>query len=108
MRTGAAARFAGSNTSTVFACEHETKARFGVPAKTTSHGSSSVASVATHVARARGRRLLTESEMWFTTQASVLVRARTETGSRPTGIDAMRHRLSAREARTPRGGRRAC
>src|SRR5438105_3659584 len=30
---------------------------------------------------------LTESEMLLTTQASVLVRARTETGSRPTGTD---------------------
>ena len=34
--------------------------------------------------------MLTSSESWFTTQASALLSAVTETGSMPTGISAMR------------------
>jgi len=82
---GAAARFAGSNTCTVLACEHDTNARCGVPANTTSLGSSLVLSVYTTLRLVRSTTL-TESEMLFTTHTCVLVRARTEIGSSPTGI----------------------
>ena len=34
--------------------------------------------------------MLTESEIWLTTQASPFVRARTDTGSSPTGTDPRR------------------
>ena len=83
-RSGAAPGLAGSNTSTLLAWEHDTKARAGRPAKTTSQGSSSVASVATTRSEPRSTTL-TLSDTWFTTQASLSERARTETGSSPTG-----------------------
>src|ERR1700741_503241 len=77
-------RLATSKISTVFACEHEMKARSGVPPNTTSQGSSSHLSVATTL-RVERRTMLTLSETWLTTHTSSFVRARTETGSSPTG-----------------------
>ena len=82
-RWGAAERSSGSKTSTVFAWEHDTKARWGVPAKTTSVGSSSVDRVARTLRLFRSTTLML-SDTWLTTHASRLVRARTETGSSPT------------------------
>ena len=86
---GGAARSAGSKTRTWLTCPQETKARCGLPAKTTSAGSSPVASVATTRKVARST-MLTLSETWFTTHASPSLRARTDTGSRPTGMAARR------------------
>ena len=68
----------------MFAPAQETKARSGVPAKTTSAGASSVSRVATIRIPSRSTTLI-ESEIWFTTQTSFAVWKRTETGSRPTG-----------------------
>src|SRR5437899_8148334 len=61
----------------------ETYARNGEPAKTTSAGVVSVSMVA--VTRSVGiSTTLIASEIWLTTQASLLLRNRTETGSMPT------------------------
>ena len=100
---GAAARFAGSKTSTSLVCEQDTKARRGVPAKTTSQGSSLVSRVARTWPLVRSTTLI-ESETWFTTQASSSVLARTETGSTPTGIAMIGvgvEPLTSRTSRTP-------
>src|SRR5688572_18984788 len=77
-------RVSGSKTSTAFSIAHETNARSGSPAKTTSAGASKVGIVASTCSFARST-MLTESETWLTTQTSFEVRNRTETGSRPTG-----------------------
>src|SRR5262245_47151768 len=98
---GAAARFAGSKTITSSADWHETKARPAVPAKTTSQGSSRVLSVA-RTENVERSTMLTEAETWLTTQASVLDRARTETGSSPTGTAAIGASESPRIANTSR------
>ena len=101
--TGAAARFAGSKTSTSLVCEQDTNARRGVPAKTTSQGSSLVSRVARTWPLVRSTTLI-ESETWFTTQASSSVRARTETGSTPTGTAMSgtgEDPLTSRTSRTP-------
>ena len=84
--TGAAVRFNGSKTISLLACAPVTNARCGVPANATSAGSSSVCSVATTLIVLRFT-MLTLSEIWLTTHASVFVRARTETGSSPTGTE---------------------
>ena len=88
-RRGTSARGApgasGSKTCTRFGWEQETKARTGLPAKTTSAGSSAVRMVRTTDPDARSTTLM-ESEIEFTTQASSPPRSRTVTGSRPTGI----------------------
>src|SRR4029453_84158 len=76
-------RLTGSNTCTVLAPAQETKARSGVPANTTSAGASSVFSVETIRNESRSSTL-TESEIWLTTQTSLLRRNRTVTGSNPT------------------------
>src|SRR6266404_3819978 len=85
---GAAARFDGSYTATAFSCATLMKARCGLPANTTSQGSSPGPIVATTFRDTR-LTMLTVSEILFATHASVLLRARTDTGSRPTGTDAV-------------------
>src|SRR6266851_4414392 len=73
----------GSSTWTVCGWAQETKARCGVPAKTTSAGSFNVLIVPTTRSVARST-MLTESEIKLTTQISESVRKRTDTGSKPT------------------------
>ena len=85
MICGATLRSFGSKTQTSFSWLTETNARSGVPAKTQSPGSSPVSIVATTFPDVRSTTL-TESLIEFTTHASVFERARTDTGSRPTGI----------------------
>jgi hypothetical protein len=62
-------------------------ARSGLPAKTTSQGSSPGMIVAVTLSVVR-LTTLTVSLILFATHTSVFVRARTDTGSRPVGIDA--------------------
>ncbi len=81
-----AAGFAVSTTATRSAIESETNAFCGTPANTTSDGSSPMRMVRRTRIDARST-MLTESEIWFTTHASPLPRARTLTGSRPTGTE---------------------
>ena len=80
MPVGGTERSAGSNTWMVPDCEQDTKACTGLPANTTSLGSSrvSMVSVTFHVVRLT---TLTLSEIWFTTHSSLLLRKRAETGS---------------------------
>ena len=75
----------GSNTISSRACATETYARTGVPANTTSAGSSSVCRVAVSTSFLMST-MLTLSEISFTTQACVFEKARTEIGSTPTLI----------------------
>ena len=84
--TGGTSGASGSKRSSLSSPETETNARSGTPAKTTSAGSSPVASVATTRIPTRST-MLTVSETWLTTHASVAPRARTDTGSTPTVTD---------------------
>ncbi|MFZ9880819.1 MAG: hypothetical protein ACO3QC_05400, partial [Phycisphaerales bacterium] len=83
---GACASAAGLNASRRLSCDTLTNARSGLPAKTTSQGSSPVSSVAFSDIDARST-IDTVSETWFTTHASPEVRARPETGSSPTALE---------------------
>ena len=85
----AAPGFAASTTATRSGMPSDTNARCGVPANTTSAGSSPTSTVRRTRSEARST-MLTESEIWLTTHASPLPRARTLTGSRPTGTDPRR------------------
>jgi hypothetical protein len=85
MSVAAALRSEGLKTWTTPA-EQETNARCGVPAKTTSRGSSLVLRDFTTFMVMR-LTTLTVSERVLTTQASLLPRARTVAGSMPTGTD---------------------
>ena len=86
---GAVAGEAGSRTFTSLVPETQTKANsLCWPANTTSVGSSPTSIVRTVLKRLRSTTL-TESESQFTTQASLLLRAATLTGSSPTGISAI-------------------
>ena len=100
-RTGDAAVFAGSMTISVRACAHDTQARRGEPANTTSAGSSSVAIVFTTVPRSRSTTLIV-SDRWLTTQASVFEATRTETGSMPTLTTVERDTRSAATSKISR------
>src|SRR5689334_6520650 len=65
-----------------------TNTRVPPAATTMSRGSSAVVSVwETRGPGASRLTMLMSSERWFTTHTSVLVRAATATGSRPTGTD---------------------
>ena len=61
------------------------KARPLCPAKTISRGSSPTSKVRTTWGVPTSETMLMLSDMWLTTQTSVLLRAATATGSRPTG-----------------------
>ena len=89
----AGAPVAGSNAFTWSSPLTHTKARVGVPANTTSVGSSPTRKVAFTLMERRSTTL-TSSERWFTTQAVESSSAATETGSSPTGT-------SPREVRAP-------
>ncbi len=101
IRVGGAERLAGSKERTASVPEQETHARCGLPAKTTSRGSSSTLSVRTTLP-VESRTTLTLSETVFTTQASSFVRARTDAGSRPTGMLPMRTRFGPLASNTSR------
>ena len=66
-------------------CAVVMKARCGLPAKTMSRGSSPTSSVRTTCGVPVRLTMLTLSESRFVTHTSVLLRAATATGSRPTG-----------------------
>src|SRR5437868_3373485 len=82
------ARVAGSYTRTSLRRDTETKARCGEPANTTSAGSSPTRIVST-TSPCDSETMLTLSDTELTTHTSSLVRALTDTGSRPTGISAV-------------------
>ena len=82
------ARFAGSKTWIISCSAQLTKTLIGDPAKTTSEGSFSVVTLRTVAFKARSTMLMS-SLMVFTTHTSLLVRARTVTGSMPTGMLAL-------------------
>ena len=69
------------------------KALAGEPAKTTSRGSSPTSRVRTTRGVPLRLTTLTLSDRWLTTQTSVLLRAATATGSRPTGTRVISCRL---------------
>ena len=95
------AGFAGSSTTTELVSGSDTKARSGEPANATSAGSSPTLMV--RVTRSVVRSTtLTESEIWFTTHASVLLRARTETGSSPTLTEPRRLKVLPATSNTSR------
>ena len=86
--TGALFRLARSKACTLSRSAQLTKAFSGEPANTTSAGSFSVATLRT-VAFAVRSTMLISSLTWHTTHASLLLRTRTVTGSRPTGMVAL-------------------
>src|ERR1043166_8096554 len=86
---GVAAGVAGSKTFTALKPETQTNAdSLSWPANTTSVGSSPTSKLRETLKRLRSTTL-TESDSQFTTQASLLLRAATLTGSSPTGISAI-------------------
>src|SRR5262245_10049844 len=97
---------ATSKTRTSFDWETLTNAFGGLPANTTSAGSS-LHGIVSRTTPWETETTLTESPRWFTTQTSSAVRGATETGSAPTGISFSRTGAAgfAREntARRPSG-----
>src|SRR5688572_27059454 len=76
-------RVIASITNIALVREHDTQARRGLPANTTSLGPAGVSKVATTFRAATSTMLMVE-EIWFITQTSLLEMKRAAVGSNPT------------------------